>query len=212
MLWKTGERKGSPSLYISQILCILLLYLQFNFHIHLWQQENLWAVSISSSRENGIKRQKLKLTDPIKWDSEFLAVSSLPWRSGHFSSHRSHRKLHCKVRLLYPWTGVDFNTHCNWNSLFSKDFIYFLKRGERGREKGGETLMWERNIDLLPLMHPQPGTWPATQARALTRNRTSDFSVCSVMPNPQNHSSQGCNWNSLNSCFNLRAENVVFLI
>ena len=45
--------------------------------------------------------------------------------------------------------------------------MYFL---ERGREKERE-----RNINVwLPLLHPQPGTWPATQACALTGNWTSD--------------------------------------
>ena len=33
-----------------------------------------------------------------------------------------------------------------------------------------ETSVCERNIDWLPLAHPQPGTWPTNQARALTRN------------------------------------------
>ena len=53
--------------------------------------------------------------------------------------------------------------------FFKKDFIYlFLERGE-GKEKERE-----RNINVwLPLECPPPGTWPATQAWALTGNRTS---------------------------------------
>ena len=49
---------------------------------------------------------------------------------------------------------------------FCKDFIYlFLERGER-REKERE-----KNIHVwLPLMCPPLGTWPATQACALTGN------------------------------------------
>ena len=49
--------------------------------------------------------------------------------------------------------------------FFFKVFIYlFLERGE-GREKERE-----RNISVwLPLMHPLLGTWPVTQACALTR-------------------------------------------
>ena len=52
--------------------------------------------------------------------------------------------------------------------LKKKDFIYFfLDRGE-GREKERE-----RNIRVwLPLTRPPLGTWPATQACALTGNRT----------------------------------------
>ena len=59
-----------------------------------------------------------------------------------------------------------------------KDFIYlciylsiylstFRDRGER-RGRGRETPMCERNIKLLLIVQPQPGTWPAIQARALT--------------------------------------------
>ena len=51
-------------------------------------------------------------------------------------------------------------------------FILFLDSGE-GREK-----QEERDINVqLPLGGPSPGTWPATQACALTRNRTSDALV-----------------------------------
>ena len=50
--------------------------------------------------------------------------------------------------------------------------------------------MWEKNIDRLPLAHTQPGTWPATQACALTGNVT-DSSVCWTTPNPMSYTSQG---------------------
>ena len=51
--------------------------------------------------------------------------------------------------------------------VFFKRFDLFLERGE-GREKEGE---WNINV-CLPLAHPLLGTWPATQARALTGNHT----------------------------------------
>ena len=35
--------------------------------------------------------------------------------------------------------------------------------------------MYKRNIDWLPLAHPQLRTWPATQACALTWNQTGDL-------------------------------------
>ena len=51
----------------------------------------------------------------------------------------------------------------------------FLERGD-GRKKERE-----RNINVwLPLTHPLLGTWPATQACALTGNQTGDPLVCSL--------------------------------
>ena len=65
-------------------------------------------------------------------------------------------------------------------------FILFLDREEwREKEK-------ERNISVwLPLMHPLLGTWPTTQACALTRNWTSDPLVQRPVLDPLNHTSQG---------------------
>ena len=51
--------------------------------------------------------------------------------------------------------------------------------------------MYERNIDQLTLSRPQQGTWPATRARALTWNQTSELTVRRMIPNPLNHTSQG---------------------
>ena len=64
-----------------------------------------------------------------------------------------------------------------------KTFIYlFLEEGE-GRE---------RNINVqLPLTHPPPGTWLATQASALTGNQTGDPLVHRPVPHPLSHTSQG---------------------
>ena len=60
---------------------------------------------------------------------------------------------------------------------FLRDFMYLvLERGE-GKDKERK-----RNISVwLPLMHPLLGTWPATQARALTENQTGDPLLCSVL-------------------------------
>ena len=53
--------------------------------------------------------------------------------------------------------------------IFLKIIYLFLGRGE-GKEKDRE-----RNIDGLPLTCPPLGTWPATQACALTGNQTMIF-------------------------------------
>ena len=70
---------------------------------------------------------------------------------------------------------------------FLKDFIYLsLERGE-GKEKERE-----RNISVwLPPMHSHPGTWPPTQACALTGNQTGDPLVCRLALNPLSYTSQG---------------------
>ena len=50
----------------------------------------------------------------------------------------------------------------------------------------------ERNISVwLPLTRPLLGTWPATEACALTGNRTSDPLVHRPVLNPLSHTSQG---------------------
>ena len=71
--------------------------------------------------------------------------------------------------------------------IFFKDFIYLvLERGE-GRE--GKR---ERNINVwLPLAHPLLGTWPTTQACALTGNRTGDPLVPRSTLNPLIYTTQG---------------------
>ena len=71
--------------------------------------------------------------------------------------------------------------------FLKKNFIYvFLERGEE-REKERA-----RNFDVwLPLARSHLGTWPVTQACALTGNRTSDPLVCRPALGPLSHTSQG---------------------
>ena len=71
------------------------------------------------------------------------------------------------------------------NLFFKKDFIYlFLERGKEGEK--------ERNINVwLPLMRSLLGTWPTTQACALTGNQTGDPLVHRLALNPLNHTIQG---------------------
>ena len=78
--------------------------------------------------------------------------------------------------LLAPCGGVIF--------FFLKDFIdLVLQRWEGERE---------RNINVwLLLMCPLLGTWPTTQACALTGNRTGDPLVHSPALTPLSHTSQG---------------------
>ena len=78
--------------------------------------------------------------------------------------------------------------------LLSKSFlisffkILFLERGE-GKEK-----QRKRNSNVwLPLVHPHTGTWPASQACALTGNPTGNPLVHRQTLNPVSHLSQGLN-------------------
>ena len=56
------------------------------------------------------------------------------------------------------------------------------------RKRGIEAC--ERYIDWLPLTLPQLGTWPTTQACALSGNQTSNLSIHRPALNPLRHTSQ----------------------
>ena len=67
---------------------------------------------------------------------------------------------------------------------FSNIYLFFEEEG-RVKER-------ERNINVwLPLTWPRLGTWPATQARALTGNQSSDPLVRRPVLSPLSHTSQG---------------------
>ena len=74
-------------------------------------------------------------------------------------------------------------------SYFLKDlFTYynFFLEAEEGREEERE-----RHFNVwMPLAHPPPGAWLATQACALTGNWTGDPLVLRPALNPLNHTSQ----------------------
>ena len=59
---------------------------------------------------------------------------------------------------------------------------------EKGKEREKER---ERNFDWLSLLCPHLGTWPTTQAGALTGTQTGELSVLRLALNPLSHTSQG---------------------
>ena len=67
---------------------------------------------------------------------------------------------------------------------FLKDFIYFQSEGKGGRER-------ETSLCGCLSCAPPTGTWPATQACALTGNGTNDPLVHRLALNPLSHTSQG---------------------
>ena len=91
-----------------------------------------------------------------------------------------------------PWFAGQHSVHWSttareeiW-SFFKKRFYLLIFR-QRGREeeREGNIYVW------LPLMHPLLGTWPTTQACALTGNWTLDPLVCRLALNLLSHTSQG---------------------
>ena len=84
-----------------------------------------------------------------------------------------------------------FLAHCR-TPIILKDFIYLLLERGEGREREGEKDWCGRETLITCFSHtPKLGTWLATQACALTRNGTSDLSVCRMTPIPLSNSSQG---------------------
>ena len=75
--------------------------------------------------------------------------------------------------------------------FFKRFYLFIFREKEREGERGRETSMCKRYIDQLPLACPQLGTWPATQACALTGNWTSDPCVHRPALKPLSHASWG---------------------
>ena len=124
-------------------------------------------------------------------------------RGGRKGLHALLRIVHFRVRgpealrgerevpkVNYLGQGLAFRPtgpllHCH----SPKVSIYLLLGRGEGREKERQ-----RNIDVRdkhgsmasPYV-PRPGPEPATQARALTRNQTTDLSLCGMMANSEPH-------------------------
>ena len=75
-------------------------------------------------------------------------------------------------------------------TVYNRPYLVFFKFYlflEKGREKERE-----KNISVwLPLVDPQLGTWPSTQACALTGNQTVNPLVHRPALNPLSHTCQG---------------------
>ena len=112
-------------------------------------------------------------TFPFAVANQLLLVSLLEHLSHVHepNAHRSRRVFQCQYEYLHL-------------SFFKVSFFIFR---EMGREEERE-----RNISgWLPLLRPLLGTWPTTQAHALTGNQTCDPLVPRLVLNPLSHTSQG---------------------
>lgn len=127
--WKTGEPK--PLYFRNPMNSTFLLSVQ-RLHINLWQQKNLWTISISSYFESDIERQKLKLTGPLKHDSKFLTVFLRIWQFRSFLiSPEPQKTSTTKSDSGILETRVDYSTYSNWNFLnfclnLSTQYVVFL--------------------------------------------------------------------------------------
>ena len=92
-----------------------------------------------------------------------------------------------------PWLGIKHVLSVSWQHwpglsesiFFSRFYLFILDSGE-GREK-----QIERNMNVwLPLGCPLVGTWPTTQACALTGNWTGDSLVRRPALTPLSYTSQ----------------------
>ena len=70
-------------------------------------------------------------------------------------------------------------------SFFKKKLFIFRERVREGETEGENINVW------VPLMCPLLGTWPETQACALTGNQTGDPLVRRLALNALSHTSQG---------------------
>ena len=97
---------------------------------------------------------------------------------GGLINNRGRHEILCSLYVCESW-GLRIFFSFFW------DFIYFYRGEWREKER-------ERNIDVwLPLTCPLLVTWSATQACALTGNRTSNSLVRRPALNPLNHTRQG---------------------
>ena len=115
--------------------------------------------------------------------SPALGIRSFPAQGCSPSVHPKEEEILC---IPCSHTGIASSiTNIIQQNIFLKILFIHFYRGE-GREKERE-----RNINVwLPLERPQPGTWPATQACAMTGNRTGEPLVHRLVLNPLSHTSQ----------------------
>ena len=112
------------------------------------------------------------------------------WRNKQMAEGFSNcavRFLYCNLKIiLFSSCFVQVSCFRSSGDFLKKIFYFFLERGEV-KEKERES-----NIDVwLLLTCPFLGTWPSTQACALTGNWTGDSLVCRPALNPLSYTSQG---------------------
>ena len=83
-------------------------------------------------------------------------------------------------------SGISTLMRFLFSFFFLRFYLFIFREGKGGTKRGRET-----SVCGCRLPHPLLGTWPATQACALTGNQTSDPLVHRLALSPLSHTSQG---------------------
>ena len=70
-------------------------------------------------------------------------------------------------------------------------YLFLERGGEREKEREGKHQCVRESPISCPSHVPQPGTGPTTQARALSRNGTSNLLLGRTILNQMSHASEG---------------------
>ena len=137
----------------------LILFFFFLFYLFIFREKGREGEREGENHQCVVASHTLPTGDLVRnpgMCTRLRIQPETPWFTGWHS-----------ILWATPARAIFFNSLIISRS-FLKDFIYlFLERGKRGRK---------RNINVwLPLMWSPLGTWSATQAYALTGNRTSDL-------------------------------------
>ena len=126
-----------------------------------------------------------RLCSSFCWLSFYLLMVSFAvqnlfilMQSHYFHYPRLRRSISKNIAMSHVW---DFTAY-----IFFKDFLFILFL-DSGEEKEGE----KHQCVVASCALPTGGTWPATQACALTGNQTSNPLVRRLVLNPLSHTSQG---------------------
>ena len=130
----------------------------------------------------------------LSWSPASAGLSSTPRKQNDLEDSQAATCFCSGSRSLVPILGplaISLSL-----SPFFENILFIFRKGKGGRKRE------RKNINVwLPPMHPCPGTWPASQACALTGNGTSNTLVCRPVLNPLSHTSQSVLTTSVNELY-----------
>ena len=179
---------GCSAVDISTYLLVLLLYNNFLF---LKLKKNYWLIFFFERERQREREKPHQFCCSTNWCTHWLILLCALTADG--TSNLAVLGQYSN-QLRYPARAVMvFKLSISKNGVlrsptlffFKILFVYFLERRE-GRVKGRE-----RNVNVwLPLKCPLLGTWPTTQACALTGNHTSNTLVYRPALYPLSHTAR----------------------